>query len=154
MFGVLIDHACHGELPIDVSFKLMGWFSLAALGNFTRLYFVGIAGQRIIASLRRSLYGSIMHQPTSFFDDAANRTGALVQRLSMDCTVMGNSLTETITNGSKNVLQTIGSVGIMLYFSPLLTSVTVCMVPPVALFAGVYGRYIRKLQHNTQDALA
>ncbi|CAD2217179.1 ATP-binding protein cassette, subfamily B (MDR/TAP), member 10 [Angomonas deanei] len=153
-FGSLIDYASKGEMPIGTSMQLLAWFTVCAVGNYTRLYFIGKSGESIIAKLRKKLYNSILKQPTAFFDTPENRTGALVQRLSMDCNVVGSSLTEAVTSGSKNLLQTVGSVSIMLYFSPLLTSVIVCMIPPLAIFAGYYGRYIRKLQHNMQDAMA
>ncbi|KAG5502781.1 hypothetical protein JKF63_04549 [Porcisia hertigi] len=153
-FGALIDHASRGQMPLGTSMQLLGWFGLCAVGNYLRLYCIGYAGESIIAKLRRALYAGIMRQPTAFFDSTENRTGALVQRLSMDCNVVGSSLTEAVTNGSKNLLQTVGSIAVMLYYSPLLTSVIVSMIPPVAIFAGLYGRYIRKLQHNMQDALA
>ncbi|EPY21316.1 ATP-binding protein cassette, subfamily B (MDR/TAP), member 10 [Strigomonas culicis] len=153
-FGSLIDFASRGEMPLGTSMQLLGWFTLCAIGNYMRLFFIGKAGENIIAKLRRLLYSSILKQPTAFFDSADNRTGALVQRLSMDCNVVGSSLTEAVTAGSKNALQTVGSIGIMLYYSPVLTSVIVCMIPPIAIFAGSYGRYVRKLQHNMQDAMA
>ncbi|KPA79457.1 putative mitochondrial ATP-binding cassette protein subfamily B, member 1, putative (ABCB1) [Leptomonas pyrrhocoris] len=153
-FGALIDYASKGEMPLGTSMQLLGWFGMCAVGNYLRLYCIGYAGENIIAKLRRALYHGILRQPTAFFDSTENRTGALVQRLSMDCNVVGSSLTEAVTSGSKNFLQTVGAVGVMLYYSPLLTSVIVCMIPPVAIFAGSYGRYVRKLQHHMQDALA
>lgn len=153
-FGALIDYASKGEMPMGTSMQLAAWFTLAAVGNYTRLWFIGYAGETIITKLRKRLYGSILRHQTAFFDSPENRTGALVQRLTMDCNVVGASLTEAVTNGSKNILQTIGSIGVMLYFSPTLTGVIVCMIPPVSIFAGSYGRYVRKLQHNMQDAIA
>lgn len=153
-FGSLIDYASKGEMPLGTSMQLLGWFGMCAVGNYLRLYCIGYAAENIVAKLRRALYNGILRQPTAFFDSTENRTGALVQRLSMDCNVVGSSLTEAVTSGSKNFLQTVGSTGVMLYYSPLLTSVIVCMIPPVAIFAGSYGRYVRKLQHSMQDALA
>ncbi|AIN98919.1 ABC transporter, putative [Leishmania panamensis] len=153
-FGALIDSASKGQMPLGTSMQLLGWFGLCAVGNYLRLYCIGYAGESIIAKLRHTLYSGILRQPTAFFDSTENRTGALVQRLAMDCNVVGSSLTEAVTNGTKNLFQTMGSVTVMLYYSPLLTSVIVCMIPPVAIFAGSYGRYIRKLQHHMQDALA
>eukprot|EP00331_Platyophrya_macrostoma_P011754 CAMPEP_0176428648 /NCGR_PEP_ID=MMETSP0127-20121128/13267_1 /TAXON_ID=938130 /ORGANISM="Platyophrya macrostoma, Strain WH" /LENGTH=669 /DNA_ID=CAMNT_0017810355 /DNA_START=49 /DNA_END=2058 /DNA_ORIENTATION=- len=153
-FGQLIDFASKGEMPFTISAQLWGFFGLAAAGNFLRLTCIGIAGERVIASLRSRLYRAIMRQPTEFFDSQENRTGALVQRLSMDCNLVGSSLTEAIMIGGKNLLQTVGSIGIMLYYSPTLTGVIVCMIPPIAIFAGLYGRYVRRLQHLMQDKLA
>ncbi|KAH9586404.1 ABC transporter type 1 [Trypanosoma melophagium] len=153
-FGELIDFASKGEMPLGTSMQLLGWFTVAGVGNFMRLACIGYAGERVIARLRARLYRGILSQPAAFFDSPANSTGSLVQRLSMDCNVVGSSLTEAVMQGSKNMLQTVGSIGIMLYYSPTLTGVICGMIPPLAIFAGVYGRYVRRLQHQMQDALA
>ncbi|KAF8299077.1 putative ABC transporter, mitochondrial [Trypanosoma cruzi] len=153
-FGQLIDYASKGELPLGTSAQLLGWFTLSGVANFLRLACIGYAGERVIARLRSRLYNGFLAQPTTFFDSSENATGSLLQRLSMDCNVVGSSLTEAVTQGSKNLLQTVGSIGIMLYYSPILTGVICGMVPPLAVFAGFYGRYVRRLQQQMQDALA
>lgn len=153
-FGELIDFASKGEMPMGTSVKLWAFFGVAAVGNFLRLYCIGRAGERTIANLRGKVYQAMVGQPTLFFDAAENRTGGLVQRLSMDCNLVGSSLTEAVMVGSKNLLQTIGSIGIMLYYSPLLTGIIVALIPPIAIFGGVYGKKIRRLQQTMQDALA
>ncbi|KEG09241.1 ABC transporter [Trypanosoma grayi] len=153
-FGQLIDFASKGEMPLGTSMQLLGWFVVAGVGNFMRLACIGYAGERVIARLRSRLYRGIVAQPMAFFDSPENGTGALVQRLSMDCNVVGSSLTEALTQGSKNLLQTVGSIGIMVYYSPTLTGVICGMIPPLAIFAGIYGRYVRRLQNQMQDALA
>eukprot|EP00744_Colponema_vietnamica_P012726 GILI01017858.1.p1 GENE.GILI01017858.1~~GILI01017858.1.p1 ORF type:complete len:665 (-),score=189.84 GILI01017858.1:142-2136(-) len=153
-FGQLMDYASQGKMPMGTSLKLVGWFCLAGAANAARLAFIGYAGENIIARLRTRLYKAIVGQPTPFFDSPQNRTGALVQRLSLDCNLVGSSLTEALIQGSKNFLQTVGSLSIMLYFSPLMTGVIMCMVPPIAIFAGVYGKFVRKLSTQMQDQMA
>jgi ATP-binding cassette, subfamily B (MDR/TAP), member 10 len=153
-FGQLIDFASKGEMPFTTSAQLWGFFCVGAVGNILRMSCIGIAGERLIADLRKRLYKAIMNQPTAFFDSQDNRTGALVQRLSLDCNVVGSSLTEAIMNGSKNLLQTVGSVAVMLYYSPMMTGVIIGMIPPIAVYAGLYGRYVRRLQTLMQDAMA
>nr|CCC94670.1 putative ABC transporter [Trypanosoma congolense IL3000] len=153
-FGQLIDFAGNGEIPLGTSMQLLGWFALAGAANFVRLACIGYTGERVIARLRGRLYRAVLVQPASFFDVAENSTGSLAQRLTMDCNLIGTSLTEAVTQGSKNVLQTFGSIGIMLYYSPTLTGVVCGMIPPLAIFAGVYGKFVRKLQRQMQDAIA
>ncbi|KAG8340493.1 putative ABC transporter [Trypanosoma vivax] len=153
-FGQLIDAASKGGMPLGTSMQLLGWFALAGIANFARLACIGYAGERIIARIRGRLYSALLAQPAAFFDVSGNAAGSLAQRLSMDCNLIGSSLTEAVTQGSKNLLQTIGSIGIMLYYSPTLTGVICGMIPPLAVFAGVYGRYVRKLQRQMQDTIA
>ena len=153
-FGQLIDYASRGDMPHTLSLKLMSWFAVAGIGNFGRLALVGYAGERVIAKLRSRLYSAIMNQPSEFFDDAENRTGALSQRLTADTNVVGASLTESLSQGAKNVIQMIGSLAVMLYLSPPMTAMIVCLLPPVAAFAGMYGRQVRVISMKKQDAVA
>ena len=151
-FGQLIDYATRGEMPWSLSWQLVGWFFLAGAANWIRLSLSGHAGEKIVAELRESVYRATINQPTTFFDEPENRTGALVQRVTMDTSAIGSVLTEGLSNGVKNVCQMAGSLGIMLYFSPKLTAAIVLVLPPVAIFAGTYGRYVRRLQQQKNDA--
>jgi ATP-binding cassette subfamily B (MDR/TAP) protein 10 len=153
-FGELIDHASRGEMPWNTSWRLLAWFAVAGAGNFARLALIGIAGERMVTRLRERLFRALTKQETAFFDSPENRTGALGQRLSMDTNVVGSSLTEGLSQGVKNILQMFGAMGVMLYFSPALTSCICVVLPPVAIIAGQYGRLIRQLQVKKQDAIA
>ena len=153
-FGAVIDLASSGDFPRAKASWLTTLFVIAGIGNFMRMKFVGIAGESVIATLRERLYQGILRQPAAFFDSPANRTGALVQRLSADCNLVGVALTESLMQGSKNLCQTVGSIGVMLYFSPQLTCVIMSMIPPLAIYAGVYGRRVRKMQTQMQDRMA
>ena len=42
----------------------------------------------------------------------------------------------------------------MLYVSPKLTLIMLSVLPPIALGANIYGRYIKGLSKKTQDALS
>lgn len=48
---------------------------------------------------------------------------------------------------------TLTSVAAMVYISAKLTMVMLAVVPPVSIGAVIYGRYLRKLSNQTQEAL-
>lgn len=153
-FAELIDYASKGEFPQGTIYKMVGLFSIAAVGNVLRMALMGCAGEKAIARLRNRLYRAMVNQPAAFFDEPENRTGALVQRLSMDCNLVGASLTDGLTTGVKNIVQTVGSIGVMVYYSPTLTLGIMSIIPPIALFAGVYGKHVRVLTQTMQNRLA
>jgi len=154
-FGELIDFArSRGEMPWGTGWRLLAWFGVAGVMNFSRLAMIGLAGERFVARLRTRLFKAIAKQPTEFFDSSENRTGALTQRLTMDTNVVGSVLTEGVSNGAKNIAQMLGSLAVMMYFSPTLTACIVVTLPPVAIAAGTYGRMVRKMQSQKQDSIA
>eukprot|EP00759_Apiculatamorpha_spiralis_P038138 PhF_6_TR3756/c0_g1_i1/m.5426/K05657/ABCB10; ATP-binding cassette, subfamily B (MDR/TAP), member 10 len=152
-FGHLIDCATNGDMPVNTAAILLALFSAAGVTNFCRLALVGRAGEKIIHDLRVRVFRALVHKRCDFFDKSENMTGGLSQRVSSDSSFVGMTLSEALSNGTKNVCQMIGSLCIMLYLSPPLTGVIVVMLPPLAIIAGTYGRFVRKLTAQRSHAL-
>lgn len=131
---------------------LTGVFLCGGAANAARVYLMQISGQKIVRNLRASIFSSILKQEVAFFD--RSRTGELINRLSADTVVVGNSITDNLSNGLRAVAQAAAGVSMMFYVSPSLASFVLLIVPPVSVLAVVYGRYLRSISKRTQDALA
>jgi len=70
-------------------------------------------GNRIVRSLRSQLFSSIIRQEIAFFDQ--NKTGELINRLSTDTTVVGQSVTMNISDGLRAVVQALGGISMMVW---------------------------------------
>lgn len=127
-------------------------FLVGGFANFGRVYLMQISGYRIVTKMREKLFGSIMRQEIGFFDKT--KTGELINRLSTDTSLVGQSVTMNISDGLRAVAQAVGSVGMMFYVSPKLALIGLCIVPPVAIMSRFYGRYLRKITKAVQDSLA
>uniref|UniRef100_H3A5A8 ATP-binding cassette sub-family B member 10, mitochondrial n=2 Tax=Latimeria chalumnae TaxID=7897 RepID=H3A5A8_LATCH len=131
---------------------LTGVFLCGAAANAARVYLMQISGQRVVKHMRESLFASVLRQEVGFFDKT--RTGELINRLSSDTVLLGRSVTENISDGLRAVVQAMAGVGMMFYVSPKLAAFVLGIVPPLAVLAVVYGRYLRRLTRVTQDTLA
>ncbi|XP_009982106.1 PREDICTED: ATP-binding cassette sub-family B member 10, mitochondrial-like, partial [Tauraco erythrolophus] len=131
---------------------LSGIFLCGAAANATRVYLMQTAGQRIVKRLRATMFSSILKQETAFFDKT--RTGELINRLSSDTALLGRSVTENLSDGLRAGAQASVGVGMMFFVSPSLAAFVLSVVPPLAVVAVIYGRYLRKLTKMTQDSLA
>ncbi|XP_061414936.1 ATP-binding cassette sub-family B member 10, mitochondrial [Lethenteron reissneri] len=131
---------------------LSGIFMAGAVANAGRVYLMQVSGQRIVQRLRDSLFRAIMRQELGFFD--RTRTGELVNRLSADTALMGRAVTENLSDGLRSLAQVTVGIGMMFYVSPKLATFVLGVVPPIALIAVVYGRYLRRITKRTQDSLA
>uniref|UniRef100_A0A8C4WZ60 ATP-binding cassette sub-family B member 10, mitochondrial n=1 Tax=Eptatretus burgeri TaxID=7764 RepID=A0A8C4WZ60_EPTBU len=136
----------------DLCFILTGVFLCGGAANAGRVYLMIASGQRIVCRLREALFAAILHQEMAFFDKT--RTGELVNRLSADTTLLGRAITENLSDGLRSLSQVTVGVGMMFYVSPKLATFVLSVVPPVALFAVAYGRYIRAITMKTQDLQA
>ncbi|KAI8320975.1 hypothetical protein GQ54DRAFT_298296 [Martensiomyces pterosporus] len=156
--GKIIDMVTNAQAVIpfgltlgQVFAGLGGMFVVGAVANTGRVVLIRTAGERMIARLRKQMFGKIMHQDLSFFDQ--NRSGDLVSRLSTDTSIVSKSITNNVSDGLRASISAVAGLGMMLYVSPKLTGIMLGIVPPIALWAVIYGKYIKKLSKQTQEAV-
>ncbi|MBM4390274.1 MAG: ATP-binding cassette domain-containing protein [Deltaproteobacteria bacterium] len=153
--GVLMEAVTEpgGRARMDQAIVgLFGVFLVVSVAGFGRAYLYTLAGERVVARLRRQLFGSIIRQEVGFFD--AQRTGELVNRLAADTGVLQNSVTVNVSMALRYALQAIGCVAVLLWMNWQLSLVMLAVVPLVAIGAAVFARTVRALSRQTQDALA
>jgi ATP-binding cassette subfamily B protein len=127
-------------------------FLIQAIAVALRSYLFSTAGERVVARLRVDLFSRLLDQEVAFFD--ARRTGELTSRLASDTTVLQNAVSANISMTLRNLASAVGGIALLFYTSPVLTGLMLLVVPPVAIGAVVYGRKVRGLSRDVQDALA
>ena len=131
---------------------LLGVFLLVGVFGFLRAWLYTLAGERVVARLRKALYTNVVRQEVGFFD--AQRTGELLNRLSADTGILQNSVTVNVSMGLRFGLQAVGSLVVLFWTSWKLTALMLGVVPFVAIGAVIFARTVRGLSKQTQDALA
>jgi ABC transporter fused permease/ATP-binding protein len=152
---VIIDSALQqGQRElIDGAALVMGViFLIQAVAVALRQYLFTVSGERVVTRLRQDLFSSILGQEIGFFD--TRRTGELTNRLASDTAVLQNTVSVNISQGLRNVASVLGGIGLLFYTSPVLTGLMLLVVPPVVIGAVYFGRQIRRLSREVQDALA
>jgi ABC-type bacteriocin/lantibiotic exporter with double-glycine peptidase domain len=125
--GKLIDFLQTGDKETmqdnlkSIALIMTAVFVIGALANFGRVYMIQSTGQRIVMRMRKNLFASIMNQEMAFFDQ--NKTGELINRLSSDTEVIGQSISQNLSDGLRSTIQVITGVGMMFYLSPYLAIV-------------------------------
>lgn len=128
------------------------FFAVSALFSFGRATLYHIAGERFVARIRRQTYKSVIEQEIGFFD--RNKTGEIVNRLAADTVFVQNAVTLNLSMGIRYFFTVVGGLVVLFLFSPALTGVMLLVVPGIAVAAVVFGRFLRKLSKQVQDALA
>lgn len=154
LVGKLIDglNKGSGQSLNQVTLMLLILFAISGTAMAFRSYLFTAAGERIVAKLRTDLYTAVIQREIAFFD--LRRTGELLNRLASDTTVLQNTVTVNISMLLRNILQMLGAIAILIWTSWHLTLVMLAVVPVVAIGTGVYGRALRKVSIQVQDALA
>ncbi|XP_037812922.1 ATP-binding cassette sub-family B member 10, mitochondrial isoform X2 [Lucilia sericata] len=111
-----------------------------------------LAALRIVRNLRSKLYRRMLHQEVGWFDRKG--TGELVNRLATDTYLVGNSLSQNLSDGLRSTVMVLAGTTMMIYTSPQLALISTCVVPCVAGIAVIYGRYVRTITRQLLDKLA
>ena len=89
-------------------------------------WMVGVA-QNTVYSLRQDLFHQFHRLPISYFDKRQH--GELMSRVTNDIDNVNNTLNQSVIQIFASVLTLIGTVAVMLYLSPILTVVTMTIIP-------------------------
>ena len=83
-------------------------------------------------------------------DVGVRGVGDIISRLGSDSSIVGESLTRELSEGLRALATVIVGIGMMVFISAKLTAVMLCIVPPSAIGAVFYGRYLKRLSRKTQ----
>ncbi|KAJ6633243.1 ATP-binding cassette sub-family B member 10, mitochondrial, partial [Pseudolycoriella hygida] len=131
---------------------LVGVFVIGGLANFGRIYLMNGASLRIIKEVRAKVYRTMINQEAGWFDTKG--TGELVNRLSNDTYIIGNSFSQNLSDGLRSIVTICAGTTMMIYTSPELAFVSMGVVPCIAGLAIVYGRYVRSITRQILDKYA
>lgn len=150
VFNFEINQAKEGM--IKISKELIILFGIGTVTNFVRLYSIYLASQNISTKVRKDLFKNLMKQEVEFFDQ--NKTGEIINRLGTDIQIVSETLTITIINGFRSIVEAFGGIIILLYLSPKLTIYSILILPPIAILSFFIGKKIRVLHKDYLKILA
>lgn len=130
LIGYIID-----QFIVPQEFGGMGaivlWLVLVYIGHSVSLYFqnywmVGIA-QQVVYRMRTGLFEHLQRLPVSFFDKRQH--GELMSRMTNDIENVSTTLNSSFIQVFSSILTLTGTVIVMLWLSPLLTVLTLIIIP-------------------------
>jgi ATP-binding cassette subfamily B protein len=143
----------NGGAQLNVWFLLLGANALfLGLATAVRYYFVTKTGERVVADLRKGLFGRILTLDPSFY--ASMRTGEVLSRLTTDIALVETLLTTSVSFALRNFLTLIGGTALLFVVSPKLTGLVLLVVPVLLGPIFLFGRTVRKLTVASQDRFA
>ncbi|HBC95634.1 MAG TPA: multidrug ABC transporter ATP-binding protein [Clostridium sp.] len=137
-------------LSIMVILLLLTYIVDGILTFFQSWLMAGTA-QRIIVRLRENLFNKLQKLPISFFDK--NTHGEIMSRLTNDIENVSSTISQSTTHLMSSAVTVLGSFIMMLVLSPLLTLVTLIVVPMVFLLTRSIAGSTNKLFKDQQTEL-
>ncbi|MBT6438766.1 MAG: ATP-binding cassette domain-containing protein, partial [Flavobacteriales bacterium] len=129
-----------------------GVFVANAIFSFFRVYLFSIVTEKSLQDLRNAAFKQLIFSPISFYDK--NKVGELSSRIATDINLLQELLMTTIAEFIRQWITVIISVVFIAYVSLKLSGIMLATVPLVAILAVIFGKKIKKLSKQAQDASA
>lgn len=126
-------------------------YLLNSLLTFFQGIFAAKLSQVTVRNMRADLFARIEHLPIRYVD--THQHGDIMSRMTNDVENISNSVSQSIASLISSVLTIVGTLAIMLWYSPLLTVVSVVSVPLSLLSSTKMVKYMRKYFVQKQTIL-
>ncbi|QBQ07149.1 ABC transporter ATP-binding protein [Sporosarcina pasteurii] len=154
MVGRIIDHhiviAQFDGLGVKIGILIFIYIGLSTAMYLQNYWMVGIA-QQTIYRLRTNLFTHLQKLPVTFFDKRQH--GELMSRVTNDIENVSQTLNTSFIQVFSSILTLTGTVAIMLYLSPLLTLLTMIIIPIMFVAIRWITRRTGKLYKEQQKAV-
>ena len=168
--GMLISAATEVALPaavkpfLDGTFVnkdpvLITWTPIALIllflfrgvGGFLGQYASAWVGNKVVMDLRDQMFRRMLALPLGYFHD--HTTGNLISRFTFDVAQVTAAATQVVTVLVKDSLTIIGLFAYLLYLDWKLTTISLLMLPPIALVVRYFNIRLRSTSRATQRAM-
>ncbi|KAF3456698.1 hypothetical protein FNV43_RR01352 [Rhamnella rubrinervis] len=145
IFGLLLSSCIEmffkppSELKKDSRFWSLLFLGMGFVGlvvSPVQNFLFGVAGGKLIRRIRSMSFEKVVHQEISWFDDAANSSGAIGARLSTDASTIKGLVGDALALVAQNIT-TIMAALIIAFASNWILAFIVLSVSPIFLLQGI-----------------
>ena len=145
---ILKDSQVLDGLAWDLFFIII----LQAVFAVTHNYVFGFVGHRMTTDFRIEFFSHIQSLSLRFFQE--RRVGEILSRMNNDISVIQNALVSIPVALLRQSITLIGAMAIILYLNWKLTGLILLILPPLMIFARVFGKRLRLFSEKLQDQVA
>jgi subfamily B ATP-binding cassette protein MsbA len=120
--------------------------------GITQNYILGFVGNRMTADFRMDLFNHIQSLSLRFFQE--RRVGEIISRMSNDISVIQKALVSIPVAVLRQTVTLVGGLAIVFYLNWKLSGLILLVLPPLMLFARIFGKRLRNLAGQVQDQIA
>ena len=115
-------------------------FVVLALANwgmtYVETYMTGWVGERILADLRKQLFGHLQQLSLGFYE--RNRAGVLISRMTNDVEAIDQLVTDGVTTLAQSTLLLSGTAFLLIILDPRLALATLIVIPFMVIASALF----------------
>jgi subfamily B ATP-binding cassette protein MsbA len=151
MINVVVVEKNSGALNI-LTFDIIAVIAFQMVFGITQNYILGFVGNRMTADFRMDLFNHIQSLSLRFFQE--RRVGEIISRMSNDISVIQKALVSIPVAVLRQSITLVGGLAIVFYLNWKLSGLILLVLPPLMLFARIFGKRLRNLAGQVQDQIA
>jgi ATP-binding cassette, subfamily B, bacterial MsbA len=135
-----------------IPLALLGAYLLKGFGRFGQSYLMASVGERVVARIRRELYGHIQGMPLAFFKSL--HSAELMARVITDVNRLARLSSTVLVMAVRQVGTIVALLVVMFAREWVLTLIAVAVFPAVAITIRILGRKLYKINKRSQETVA
>ena len=143
------------EVDFEKLFTTVALMAVTYVASSLLTYLQGITAaklsQNTVLTMRNDLFAKISYLPIRYTD--THRHGDIMSRMTNDVENISNSVSQSIASLFSAVITVIGSLVMMIYYSPVLTLVAVVTIPLTLVVTTNLSKFMRKYFVEQQKLL-
>lgn len=120
--------------------------------SYFQVYIMNMAGQRVMADMRREIFSHLQSLHPSFFDK--NPVGRLVTRVTTDVDALNELFTSGVVTIFGDIFMLLGIMGVLIYLDWRLALVTFAVLPALFAVTLVFKRRVRAVYRRVRSRIA
>lgn len=153
---IVNDYIIPRDFPglVKILLLLAAIYLIGVVAVYVQYRLLNKIGQRTVAQIRKELFEKMERLPVKYFD--THQHGDLMSRYTNDIDRVSETLTDSLSDMLSSALMLVGIFVLMIYISPILTLITLIIVPLMFLSAkSIVGRSRKyfKAQQETLGAV-
>ena len=136
----------------NILLLLFGVFLANAIFSYLRITLFSIVTENTLRDIRNKAFEKLIHSPISFFDK--QKVGELTSRIATDTNSLQELLMTNLAEFIRQIITICCSLIFIFYLEPKLALIMLAVVPVVAVGAVIFGKFIKKMSKQAQDAAA
>ena len=115
---------------------------IRAAGTYGANVAINYIGQRIVGSLQKDLYKSILNSDLAYINSI--HSARFISSFTADSSKLRETMSSVVVNLSRNILMVAGLVGYLFYVDAILATIFFIVIPPAAIGLKFLGKRLRK----------
>ena len=139
------------SLFIQSVIMLIGLYVIHIICQYFSSLVGAILAVKTVRKLRGDLFKKIVRLPIPYIDTHPH--GDIMSRMTNDVDNIANTVSSTITSLISGILMILGSLSMMIYYSPLLTLVSMCSLVLTLIVSTFMSKHMKPLFKKQQEIL-